>query len=194
MPTIALCDDFFPADVLSVLTTRDKQLLSLVYLHMSYTGTVPLCLLATPSSGPTHPTRLASKVCNKKLLVHTPEFYLYTLYQEPFLIEWTSSKCVSPDDYNDVYTLFEDCLILCTSRKGTSYKASSLISAPEPSLVQSCLSLYQNLSLFVAAHGDTDEALALLEHLIASCPSASELWALYARYVLCLYNYVSVCM
>ena len=50
------------AVMLTMLTIEDLQLLCLTYIHVTYAGTVPLCLVDTPTSGHTHPTRLGSKV------------------------------------------------------------------------------------------------------------------------------------
>lgn len=48
---------------LSMLTQEDLQILCLVYIHLTYVGTIPTCLLATPTSGYSFPVRVVSKVC-----------------------------------------------------------------------------------------------------------------------------------
>ena len=95
------------------------------------------------------------------------------------MIEWSNLKTSSPQDYGKLRELFEESLILCAPDE----IEGNLFTSPEPSLVQWCLSLYQNLVLFEAAHGYIDEALTLLQHLVSACPSVPELWALYARYI-----------
>ena len=98
------------------------------------------------------------------------------------MIGWSKAREFDSQKYDNLLKLFEDCLVLC-ARQEEQKNSSSLTTSPDSSLVQICLSLYKNLILFEVAHGDVSKAVSLLQHIVSTCPSISELWILYARWV-----------